>query len=218
MAKPWLPCLLRLAVGQNYDRGLDRDRQRPRQRPTEASTETDRGLDRDRQRPRQRPTDRQTDRPTESRQTDRDRHGVCRDRHGVCIVPVRIGPTEVDRGRQRSTEDRQLSTDRGPTDARQGPDKGPTELDRARQTDSQGSKKFLHATARRPNEVRTRSGRSSLQPDNPTEHEIKRRGTRTRSHVHVLGGRPQAGGARGAHVTRAFVLTLKHFCRFSLNC
>ena len=92
----------------------------------------EKGVESPRQTPtahRQRSTDRQIDRPTESRQTDRDRHGVC-------IVPVRIGPTEVDRGRQRIDSCQ-------PTEARQGPDRGPTEgpteLDRARQTDSQGS-------------------------------------------------------------------------------
>ena len=72
-------------------------------------------------------TDRQSlDRPT----------GTDRDRHGTHIVPVRIRPTEVDRGRQRIDSCQ-------PTGARQGPDRGPTEgpteLDRARQTDSQGS-------------------------------------------------------------------------------
>ena len=59
-------------------------------------------------------------------------HSTCQDRS-----------TEADRGRQRPTEARQLSTDRAPSESRQSPDRAPTEPDRARQTDSQGSYKRL---------------------------------------------------------------------------
>ena len=90
---------------------------------------------------RQRPTDRQTDRPTD-RQTDR----VSTDRQrstGSTRSNCQVGLTEPDRARQQSrqrpTEVRQLSTDRGPTVVRQWSDRGPTEPDRARQIDSQGS-------------------------------------------------------------------------------
>ena len=84
-----------------------------------------------------------TDRPTGQHQQSLDR--PTEHRHVTRIVPVRIGPTEVDRGRQRIDSCQ-------PTEARQGPDRGPTEgpteLDRARQTDSQGSGPFRLARGR----------------------------------------------------------------------
>ena len=121
-----------------------------------------------------RTTGRQTDRPTESRQTDRGRQRTS-------VVPVRIGrqrPTEADRGA------RQLSTDRAPTEPRQSPDRAPTEPDRARQTDSQGSKHDALSFPFRPGHRAHRRGgqtqRCNVSKVTPTAHAMAQNGPRTR--------------------------------------